>query len=301
MWFKNIRIYRLPAYWNMTAEQITAALLSNVFAPLQSMDVIGHGWVAPVADGDLVYRSGRQMLIALQTEKKLLPASVINAGVKQRVAEIEEEQGYKPGKKQREEIKEQVTDELLPQAFTTTTVTRAWIDPVNGWLVVDAGSPARSDLIVTHLIRAIDKLPLETLYVAKGPEVSMTEWLASDEAPAGFTVDQDAELCSSGESKATVRYSHHTLEAGDIGNHIKAGKRCTKLALTWNDKVSFVLHRDFSIKRITPLDVLKETADGASQDEIERFESDFNLMTGELNGLLCSLLQAFGGEVERSE
>lgn len=299
MWFKNLRVYRLPAYWAMTALQIITALQTKVYTPLQGLDTITKGWVPPVPGFDLVYSVGQQMLICLCTEKKLLPSSVINAALKEKLAEVEEQQGYRPGKKQRKEIKEQVIDELLPKAFTTTTLTRAWIDPINGWLVVDAGSRGRAEDVVSMLIKCFEKLPLETLYLANSPGKAMTDWLAADEAPADFTVDQDAELMSSGESKATVRYTRHTLNAEDLARHIKAGKQCTKLALTWNDRVSFVMHDDFSIKRVAALDVLKENQQNPA-DEIERFEADFTLMTGELNGLLNSLLKAFGGEV-RSE
>jgi recombination associated protein RdgC len=300
MWFKNLRVYRMPAYWTMTAAQIITALQTRAYAPLQGLETVTKGWVPPVPGFDLVYSAGRQMLICLCTEKKLLPASVINAALKEKLAEVTEQLGYKPGKKQRKEIKEQVIDELLPQAFSTTTMTHAWIDPINGWLVVNAGSRGRADDVVSMLIKCFEKLPLETLHVARSLTATMTDWLATDEAPADFTVDQDAELQSTGESKATVRYTRHTLNAEDLLRHIKAGKQCTKLALTWNDRVSFVMHEDFSIKRVAALDVLKENQQQAA-DEIERFDADFTLMTGELNGLLSSLLKAFGGEVRADE
>jgi recombination associated protein RdgC len=41
--------------------------------------------------------------------------------------------------------------------------------------------------------------------VQQSPVTAMTDWLAADEAPGGFTVDQDTELRATGESKATVR------------------------------------------------------------------------------------------------
>ena len=92
------------------------------------------------------------MLLMLGTEKKLLPASVINQVTKARAAEIEEQQGFKPGRKQMKELKEQVTDELLPRAFSIRRDTRVWIDPVNGWLVVDSSSPAKADEILKLLL-----------------------------------------------------------------------------------------------------------------------------------------------------
>jgi recombination associated protein RdgC len=124
----------------------------------------------------------------------------------------------------------------------------------------------------------------------------MTDWLAADEAPSGFTVDQDTELRATGEGKATVRYVRHTLEADDVRRHIAAGKQCTRLAMTWSDRVSFVLTESLTVKRVTPLDVLKENNDGMTQNDDERFDTDFALMTGELSKLMGDLVQALGGE-----
>jgi recombination associated protein RdgC len=125
----------------------------------------------------------------------------------------------------------------------------------------------------------------------------MTDWLVADEAPSGFTVDQDTELRATTEGKATVRYVRHTLEADDVRRHIAAGKQCTRLAMTWSDRVSFVLTESLTVKKVTALDVLKENSDGMTQNDDERFDTDFALMTGELSKLMGDLVQALGGEV----
>ena len=301
MWFKNLQIYRLPAPWAITPEQLETFLAPQAFAPCSSLEMLSQGWVSPRNNGMLVHTVNRQMMIQLGTEKKLLPSSVINQVTKARAAEIEEQQGFAPGRKQMRELKEDVTDDLLPRAFSINGSTWAWIDPVNGWLVVDAGSPAKAEEVLKLLIKAVDKFPLETLRTVLSPVTAMTGWLLSDEAPAGFTVDQDTELRSTGEGKATVRYVRHTLEADDVRRHIEAGKQCTRLALTWADKISFVLTEGLAVKRIAPLDVLKEDADGSTKNDDERFDSDFMLMTGEIVKMLASIIDALGGEQSKTE
>ncbi len=293
MFFKNLQLFRVPAPWEMTAEQLEACLAPQTFAPCTSLDMQSQGWISPRDNGMLVHTVNRQMLIVLGTEKKLLPASVINQVSKARAAEIEEQQGFQPGRKQMREIKEQVTDELLPRAFSIQSKTWTWIDPVNGWLAIDASSSAKADEVIKLLLKSVDGLPLEMLRVKRSPIPCMTEWLATDEAPAGFTVDQDTELRAAGEGKATVRYLRHTLEAGDMGRHIAGGKQCTRLAMTWSNKVSFVLTEALAVKRIAPLNILKETADAKNEDE--RFDSDVMLMTGELAKMLADLCDALGG------
>jgi recombination associated protein RdgC len=299
MWFKNLQIYRLPAPWAFTPEQLEAALAPQTFAPCTSLEPQSQGWISPRDNGMLVHTVNRQMLIVLGTEKKLLPATVINQVAKERASEIEEQQGFQPGRKQMREIKEQVADELLPRAFSIRRSTWTWIDPVNGWLVVDAASAAKADEVLKLLIKAIDKLPLDTLRVAMSPLAAMTDWLASDQAPSGFTVDQDTELRAAGESKATVRYVRHTIEADDVRRHIASGKQCTRLAMTWADRISFVLTEGLTIKRIAPLDVLKESSDAVTKNDDERFDSDMMLMTGELSRMMADLVEALGGEAPR--
>jgi recombination associated protein RdgC len=297
MWFKNLQIYRLPAPWSMSPEQLETALAPHAFTDASSLDLQNQGWCSPRDKGGLVHVVNRQMLIALATEKKLLPSTVVNQVAKAKAAEIEEQQGFAPGRKQMKEIKEQVTDELLPRAFSIRRNTMVWIDPVNGWLVVDAGTAAKADEVIKLLIKSVDPLPLRTLRVQQSPLAAMTHWLSVDEAPHGFTVDQDTELRSTGETKATVRYVRHTLEAADVRRHIESGKQCTRLALTWADRISFVLTESLTIKRVAPLDVIKEGQDSLGRDADERFDGDMMLMTGELGRMLEALVEALGGEV----
>ena len=294
MWFKNLQIYRIPAPWAYLPEQLEEALAENKFTPATSADLTQQGWDTPRPTGGLVHVVNQQMLILLGTEKKLLPATVINQVAKARSADMEEAQGFAPGKKAMKELKERVADELLPRAFSIRTNVWTWIDPVNGWLVVDAASPAKADEVIKLLLKAVDKLPLESLRVQRSPVAVMTEWLQADDAPAGFTVDMDTELRATGESKATVRYVRHTLEADDVRRHIAAGKQCTRLAMTWNDKISFVLTESLAIKNIKPLDVIKESESSTRNDE-ERFDGDMMLMTGELSKLMTDVVEALGG------
>ncbi|MGN8137232.1 recombination-associated protein RdgC [Paraburkholderia sp. 22099] len=296
MWFKNLQLHRLPAPWSVTPAQMEKWLAPHAFAPGNSVEMQSHGWASPRDNESLVYSLNGQMLLTFRTEKKLLPASVVTQVTKARAADLEEQQGFKPGRKQMRELKEQVTDELLPRAFSIRRDTRVWIDTKSGWLVIDAASQAVADEVRGLLVKSIDQLPLGTVRVTQSPVAAMTGWLVAGEGPAGFTLDQDTELRSPAEGNATVRYVGHALDAEDMRRHIEAGKQCMRLAMTWNDRVSFVLTPSLTIKRIAPLDVLKEAGDSTAQNDDERFDSDLTLMTAELDRMLGDLLDALGGE-----
>ena len=67
--------------------------------------------------------------------------------------------------------------------------------------------------------------------------------------------------------------------------------------MTWGDRISFLLNENLQIKRLSFLDLLKEQADSQAENEDERFDIDFTLMTGEVAQLLNDLLEALGGEL----
>jgi recombination associated protein RdgC len=296
MWFKNLRIFRLAPTWSCTADALEAAIEKQAFQPGSSQDMQSLGWVAPREDSGLVYALDGQFLLSLRADKKLLPSSVINQFAKAKAQDIEEQQGFKPGRKQMKEIKEQVTEELMPKAFSVYRDTRVWIDTKNHWLVIDAAAAAKSDEVLGMLAKAIDSFPISPLFVEQSPAAAMTSWLVSDEPPSGFSIDQDTELRSTSESRAAVRYVRQSIEIDDVRKHVEAGKQCTRLALTWSDRVSFVLTEGLEVKRVNPLDVLKEGQDAASHNEAEQFDSDFTLMSGELSRLIAELVEALGGE-----
>ncbi len=294
MWFKNLLVYRLTK-WDIAPEALEAKLSQQALQPCSGLEMQRLGWVPPKADGEpFVHVLGSQMLISLGVEKKLLPATVVNQVAKARAIEAEEQQGYKPGRKQMKQIKEAVTDELLPRAFVVRRKTCAWIDPQDKWLVIDAANLAKADELVEMLIKSVDDIAFELIKTNSSATSAMTNWLVGDDLSSTFTVDRDCELRASGEERATVRYVRHALEGEEIGRHIKSGKEVTRLAMTWSDKLSFVLHENMQLKRLAPLDLLKEQADSYEADDA--FDTDFAIMTGELKKLLPDIVHELGGE-----
>ena len=75
---------------------------------------------------------------------------------------------------------------------------------------------------------------------------------------------------------------------------IAAGKHVTRLALTWKDRVSFVLTDQMLIKRVNFLEVLRNEGGEEDQDPDEKFDIDFALMTGELAKCIADLAEALG-------
>ncbi len=294
MWFRNLQIYRLPSKWATTIDALETQLASFPLQSCSATELKSVGWIAPRDGASLIHSVNRQWLLALGVEQKLLPSSVVKQVAFERARTIQETQARNVGRREMRELREAVSLELLPRAFINRRTTFGWIDPVNGWLVIDAASTAKADEFLEHLHRSVEGFPARFLQTVQSPSAAMTAWIADGEAPAGFTIDQDLELKST--EKATVRYVRHTLEGEEIRQHIAEGKVVTRLALTWNDRISFMLTENLQIKRLAFLDILKEQSEGQAENEDERFDIDFTLMSGEVARLLDDLLQAMGGE-----
>ena len=302
MFFNNLMVYRLPQQWGMSLEKLEELLARGSFVPCPSNQPSSRGWMSPRKDGSLVYSVGGQWLLALRTQERLLPSSVINDEVRERAEQMEDQQGYAPGRKQLKELKERVTEELLPRAFVRSKQVFVWIDPVNGWFCVDASSPSKAEEVIEHLRHCLDDFPLTMLHTQISPVTAMADWLAGGDAPAGVTIDRDCELKSCDEEKAAVRYVRHALDGDAIESQIKAhlaaGKLPTKLALTWDERISFILSEKLEIKRLAFLDLLMDQVEKTAEHASEKFDADFALMTGELARFLPAVIQALGGEVD---
>ena len=194
---------------------------------------------------------------------------------------------------------ERVTEELTARALTKRRMTRAWIDPDNGWFVVDAAGIPRAEELVTVLRETLETFPVVLLETENSASRGMASWLMLGDAPLRFAIDQDLELQAADKTKATVRYAHHPLEGKEIQQHLQSGKYVVQMGLTWNDRIAFILNEKLQLKRVQFLDINKEKEEGDQRDPQEQFDIDFALMTGELAQLLADLEQALGGQVAK--
>lgn len=294
--FKNVIVYRIAPGWSATLEQLEEGLDKARFAPCGASQERSAGWIEPrgEAHGPLAESVGGQWIAKHMVEAKVVPGSVVKRKLEERRERIEKETGRKPGKKETKELKEDVMLELLPMAFAKQGATLVWIDPEARLLVLGASSQGRADELVTALVDAMPGFAVAQIDTQVTAVAAMSEWLVSQEPPAGFSVDRECELKASDESKAVVRYARHPLDIDEIKEHIAQGKLPTKLALTWDERVSFLLTEGMQVKKIT---FLEGVFDGTSDQKEDGFDADAAISTGELRQMIPDLLEALGGEV----
>ena len=293
---KHLILYRIVEAGDIGAELLQTQLGKEPFLPCAPTQPLAVGWAPPrgIEHAPLVECIDGQWLLKLQREQRILPAPVIAKRVDELADQIEQQTARKPGKKQRKELKEQATHELLPKAFTRTSATRVWIDPELAMVMVDAGSSGRADEVVTLLIQAVPGLSLQLVQTAQSPAAVMAAWLNDGEPPQGFQLGRELELKATDEQKSVVRYGRHPLDIEEVVAHIVAGKAPTRLELCWKERVQFTLTEGFALRKIQFLDLAMEGRAAGATDEA--FDADAALFTGELRHLLPELIEALGGE-----
>lgn len=298
--FKNLTAYRIAPGWTATLAQVEAALQHQPFTPCAPTQETSAGWV-PVrgqAHGALVESVAGQWLLRHVSESRLLPVSVLQRHADEKASFIEREQGRKPGRKERQMLRDEARLELLPQAFTRQHGMWVWIDPVRNLLLLDTATQARADEVASALVQALPDFGLALLDTATSAQTAMAQWLLTQDTPPGFAIDRECELKAADETRAVVRYARHRLDIEEVRQHISQGKMPTRLAFTWHDRVSFTLSHTLQLKKIALLDIVTDTLDvaGGAENEHDRFDTEVTLVTGELSQLLDNLVEALGGE-----
>ncbi|QFT54290.1 recombination-associated protein RdgC [Microbulbifer sp. THAF38] len=298
MWFKNLRIYRLTKEFSLDAEKLNELLEAQAFVPCGSQDSVRYGWVSPLGrhGSQLVHATNGYLMICAKKQEKVLPAAVINEKVEELAQAISEKEARQVGRKERQNLKDEVLLEMRPKAFARSRLHYAYIAPQEGWVVVDASSASAAEELLENLREAISSLAVVPLSAKNLPQQTMTHWLTAPEAPAQFDFGHECELRDPKDSGSVIRCKNQDLCAEEIHNHLVAGLQVHKLGLVWRGGVDFLVDDQLSLKRVKFSDELLEKADGAdAESAAQRFDADFAVMTLEISALIRDLLNAFGG------
>ena len=301
MWFKNLILYRLQQPFAWTPETLEEALQHKRFHPCAPHELSSTGWTSPMGrlSEMLVHAGSGALMICQKTEERILPASVVRDFVNEKVEAIEEAEMRRLRKKERDAIRDEVVFDLTPKAFTRSANTWALILPQQSLLIIDAASAKKADAFTTLLRQSVDDMPLELIRTQHAPADTMTTWLTMpDKLPGELEMGDECELKEPGDEGGIVRCRRLDLGSDEIKSHLDAGKQAVKLGLGWQQKLSFLLADDLSVKRLKFSDELLETAaDQGEADAAAQFDADFTLMAMELGRFVPRLIELFGGEL----
>jgi recombination associated protein RdgC len=304
MWFKNIHLFRFIKPFTLSAEQFNQQLATQPFVKCGKLELVSTGWVAPFKNAEveepvLVHAANNCLLFALRKQEKILPAAVINEHLQEKITELEELQQRRIRKKERDALKDEVIQDLLPRAFARSHVMYAYIDVARGWLVIDTASRKKAEDFANTLRKTLGSLPVVFPKLVNAPAMVMTEWLTQQSYPDDFSLADACELADADNEGAVLNCKRQNLLSEELQGHFTAGKMVTQIALQWQAQLGFVMTEEFILKRLQFLEAFQEQAkQEAGEDAAQRFDSDFVLMSALFATLLERVFTAFGGENE---
>jgi recombination associated protein RdgC len=299
MWFKNLLIYRFTKPFTLTAEEVNERLAEKSFTPCNSQDVASYGWTLPLGSqgSEYVHVSNGCIMVCAQKQEKILPASVVNEVLADKLEEIKLAEDRIPGRKERTELKDEIIFSLIPRAFTRSNRLFAYIAPEQGLLIVNAASHNKAEELLNFLRESLGSLPVIPLKAKNVAQHQMTEWLVQGSAPAGFELGGECELRDKADESSVIRCKNQNLCAAEISSHIQAGMFVNKIALRWTGDIEFVVDDQLAIKRLNFGDLIQDkVGDVHTESAAEQFDVDFAIMSAEFATFIPAVLDAFGGE-----
>lgn len=292
IWFKNLQVYTLPHGWIVGSLELTEKLSRHPLLPVNAASMSSCGWIPPVTGGDLVRAADGAFLICLGYEERSLPAGAIKKVLRERLAALEQQQGFPPGRRQAQDLAERVVDELRPTALVVDRQVMALIDCVTSRIVVDTPSSKAAEDLLTVLRADLGDLPAVPLECRQQPARHMTQWLAAGDGPEDLRILDECDLANANNAASTVRYSRHTLDGPELRSLIAGGKQCERLALEWRERISFVLTSKLAFKRVARLDIAEADDQRGDQD---RADADLVMLVDDSRKLVDGVCYHLGG------
>lgn len=302
MLFRNLHLYRLTRPLRIAADELEGHLGEHPARPCGPLEPATLGWAPPLggAATALTHGAGGRTLLCAERSERLLPATVVRQELDRKIEQLQADEARKVGRNERTRLREELVQTLMPQAFTRSSRTLAYLDGDQRWLVVDTASANRAEELITLLRDSVGGLSLQPPQVQQAPAAVLTRWLESG-APAGWRVLDECELQDTDDQAGRIRCKGQDLGSEEIRAHVASGMQVIRLALEWRERFSFVLHDDLSIRRLRFADVVAEELERLdADDQAAVFDAQFSLLTLELAGMLPELLDAFGGEAEEA-
>lgn len=319
MLFKQATVRVMDASKLPPPTELNAMLSRAEFKPCGAREAMSAGFVFPVNDDARVegvlfnqdpdaiprqeflhcLRSEGQLfaMMCWRVDEKILPASVINAALKEKVKQVEASNERKVGRKEREHLKDELIFDMLPRAFVRTKLTYAYLDYRTGWLVVNGNEQACKTIAWELFSQNDDRFSMSSsrLRTANPLCHTVTNWIAERRVPEAFTVNQSITLEHQSES---IRIKDlPVLDSGEVRSFIDNGMRATKVSLSWNQRVWFDADANLSLSKIHFGDHLIEDIRQRVEpdDALQEFDCGFFITATELHQLFGALVDALGG------
>lgn len=269
MWIRNLCVYQSAEPFPWSAQQLEEKLNSLRCPKISQQQLNVDGFVRPLKGHDNFVIAADHLLMGVwQETSRLLPGGVIKEELEERLDAIEARDGRRPGRKEKAALKDEITFELMPRAFTRQRRVAFLVDLTRHRILVDAASENRASQVIESLRRALGTLPVKPMGAEVAPAFMMSQWLRDPaQLPEGLSLGDRCELRGSSEDAPSVRFTAFDLGQEEILRHLDQGMQVVKLNLVWRDELEFDLSDGLQIRRLKPLDLIREQLDQVDAED----------------------------------
>lgn len=268
---RNLTLFRFPATSPFDFSALDEGLPACALKPVGHLELESRGFVPPMGSAcdDLAISHAGAIWLTVASQQRVLPAAVLAEALARKLAELERNEGRRPGGRLRKQIKDDLVHEMLPNAFVRTRRVDVLLDAHRGVCAVDTPSRKVAEGVVGEIRRALGSFPALPLNAELSPRGVLTGWLVRNPMPHGLYLGEECVLAEPEADGAAVRATRQDLQTEEIDRHLQAGKQVTRLALNWIDQAQFVLGEDLVLRKWHLLAGATDRMDETEQDNIE--------------------------------
>lgn len=290
MWFNNIQLYSYTLDENMNINEL---LTNDCLKPCPAHARFIHGWTSPVNNDVLAYEIANCYFINLGKEEKILPRSVIQRVLAEKIKKIEVERGFPVKKIEQGQLAEDIEFDLLPKAFCVQKNTLAILDKNNKKIIVNSSSNNQSSQLLSLLRKSIPEISIEPIDTINNMAILFASWIKNPGLlPKNFDLATNCLLFSEDNEHKQFNCKGYELPADEIHSLLEKGLVASEISLVWNERIQFTLTQNLTLKRIKCLDYLIDEFHeaGKSDNDTQQQDASLTLLIQELRSLFADLL-----------
>lgn len=289
MWFNNALVYH---YEFKESVDLETTLAEEMLKPCPPHARFIYGWLPAYAD-ELVQEVAGSSLICLGKEERILPRSVINRLLAEKIQTLEAQQQRAIKRAEKAQLAEDLEFELLPKSFCIQKKMFALLDSMTNRLIINASSNNQASQLTSFLRKSVPAIQIEPLTHPENLALRFAQWIHEPHLlPSSFKLASDCLLFALDDEKKRVNCKGYELPAEEIITLLSQGLAAAEISLIWNERIQFTLTHDLTFKRLKSLDYLIDEFNDIRQleEEYQQKDAALTLLSGELRGLVSDLL-----------
>lgn len=291
MWFNNVLVY---SYQSKQLFSQMHGMEQERLKPCPAHARFTFGWIAPF-EQELIHEVAGCTMVCLGKEERILPRSVIQRHLNEKIKALETERGFSVKRSERAHLAEDIEFELLPKAFCLQKKLYALFDTVEQRLIINTSSVNQASQLLALLRKSVPDIQIDPVGCPDNLALRFNDWINHpNDLPPNFALASDCILSSMDNEKK--RFACKGGELNEIQSLLAQGFSATEVSMVWYERIQFTLTQTLSLKRIKCLDYLQDELHQIADMDGEELQRDarITLLAGELrslcNGITAELI-----------